>query len=115
MRNAVRLKLFFMRTSARPAYNMSKLLSPTFSKVIEDTDSALINTPMPVDIFKINVSSFLDQYAKKESTPLGQISSNEANIRHMLSEQGIKRTNPALESSRRQMRKPTQNFGFTKH
>ena len=121
-------------------YNIQHLLSPGFSKNIEDNSQVLPGPSLPVNIFEINVEEYLAKNVMETPTPFQPIDENMLHAKLMRQALGIKannttnsnyssstsssnyRTNPSYQPSYDSHRKPlstngtsTTKFGFSKH
>ncbi|EAY21208.1 hypothetical protein TVAG_283770 [Trichomonas vaginalis G3] len=68
------------------AYDFNTLLSPAFSKSIPNSnaDSNFTpSTPIPVDIFKVDVMAFLNSF-KENNIPIKPITENQVHTRRTL-------------------------------
>ena len=125
-------------------YNIQHLLSPGFSKNIEDSSQVAPPPALPVNVFEINVEEYLANNVMETPMPFKPIDENMQNAKIMRQALGIKvgnttsttnntnytssssssnyRTNPLYQSSYDSHRKPlstngtsTTKFGFSKH
>lgn len=123
----------------RTKFNIQQLLSPGFSKSIEENSQVLPPPALPVNIFEINVDEYLANNVMDVSTPLQPIDNNMLSAKLARQALGFKvnnngnysststtssnyRSSSSYQSSHDNYKKPsstngtsTTKFGFSKH
>lgn len=105
-------------------FGVDNLLSPSFARTLAEDISEPAKSPVPSDIFKIDVDSYLSlfqevppavAYPVREKAALQPLSDNTLSARQQRA-LGIKQ-NPVqiADLKRRQVGSTAARFGFTKH
>ena len=76
-----------------PKYDMGKLLSPGFSKNLEENTELPPPPSLPVNIFEIKVDDYLKNNVIEISVPIKQIDENTLNSRYTRQALGMKSSN----------------------
>lgn len=122
----------------RTKFNIQHLLSPSFSKNIEENSQEVPPPSLPVNIFEINVEEYLTKNVMDVPAPFKPLDDNMLNAKLMRQALGIKvnnsgnyqssstssnyRTSSTYQSSNESYKKTissngtsTTKFGFSKH
>jgi hypothetical protein len=113
-----------MTSAPRQLFDANSLLSPGFMKTFEGPPAEHFTGPLPIDIFKVDVNSYLAAFADSLPTagPLKPIKENlpphrgnSATAAAAPIKQNPLQAEVSDELKRRAQLLPASRFGFTKH
>jgi hypothetical protein len=110
-----------MHAFTRKRFEMNSLLSPTFAKTLEDKNAQVTPSALPVDIFRIDVGDFIDEFADGHAAyvPLKPVNQN-VPFSRIQREVASMKENPlqavlANADLKQKVAAGSSRFGFTKH